>query len=733
MKTNKINIKLATLSIILFTTSFCHAQFFPTGGYQGGLYGSGGDETFQLFLPEPRGLSAIGGDEEVYLKWDMPFPIGEITYDDGTAEAWYFLSNPSSSNDMFYVRFEAPISGKITDIAVLSGADSEAYWEEILICPDDGTGKPDIGGAWESFPSVPVKTSPVEGGEWEILNLNLPQTIANRDTFYIVTRWTDGSNAEPFLATDTDSNSGRSAWTMDDGLNWGAWPENFIMRAYITDENNKGVVLKSEEKTISAYTPVVSIANGEIIHYKSTSLASSIEVPKISVVGNYEFKSLTSYSIYRSETQGGTYDYLDSETGLSFVDNTVVNNTEYYYVIAANYNGENSTYSNEAMAYPQQAAVVPYTNNFDVDNGNFYGREDWEWGTPSYVNGPVANSSPNVWGTVLNGDYNNSSFSWLILPFNLNDPGVHALSFANWFDIESGVDFGYLAIDHDNDGIFYVLDTYTGNSGGWITESLIIHDSLSSPYCKLAFVLESDNANTEAGFYVDDFVLDRYIDLELKVFLEGPFNGVDMNTDLISIEPFNPFNQPYNAPPWNYPGTESITSIPNTDIVDWVLVELRDTTLAGLATPESMIARQAAFMLKDGSIVGMDGISNLRFDVAINYQLFTVIHHRNHLAIMSANPLTETAGFYTYDFSSGENQVYNGTSGHKDLGGLWGMYAGDGNKDGYINASDKNVWSTEAGTFGYFTFDYDLDAQVDNPDKNDVWLNNQTKESQVPQ
>ncbi len=38
-----------------------------------------------------------------------------------------------------------------------------------------------------------------------------------------------------------------------------------------------------------------------------------------------------------------------------------------------------------------------------------------------------------------------------------------------------------------------------------------------------------------------------------------------------------PLSQPYNTPPWNYTGDESVISIPNADVVDWLLLELRET------------------------------------------------------------------------------------------------------------------------------------------------------------
>ena len=93
--------------------------------------------------------------------------------------------------------------------------------------------------------------------------------------------------------------------------------------------------------------------------------------------------------------------------------------------------------------------------------------------------------------------------------------------------------------------------------------------------------------------------------LNLTVFLEGPFNGVEMTT---SLNPSNlPLYQPYSSAPWNYGGNESVAVIPSPDIVDWVLIELRDATDASLATSGTVIAQQAAFLLKDGTVVGLDG------------------------------------------------------------------------------------------------------------------------------
>ncbi|MBN1341010.1 MAG: hypothetical protein JXA03_16900, partial [Bacteroidales bacterium] len=222
--------------------------------------------------------------------------------------------------------------------------------------------------------------------------------------------------------------------------------------------------------------------------------------------------------------------------------------------------------------------------------------------------------------------------------------------------------------------------------------------------------------------------------LHLKAFLEGPFNGTGMNTGL-NTGGFIPLAQPYNIAPWHYPGTEAVSSIPGAGVVDWVLIELRDTTQASFAGSQAMVAQQAGFLLNDGTIVATDGVSALQFSgINIQYSLFVVVWHRNSIGIMSAFPVTETGGVYTYDFSSGGNQVFGGSNAHKELApGVWGMTGADGNSDGQINNGDKNdIWAMQAGTGGYKAGDFNLDAQVNNGDKNDVWVPNTGLGGQVP-
>jgi PKD repeat protein len=216
-------------------------------------------------------------------------------------------------------------------------------------------------------------------------------------------------------------------------------------------------------------------------------------------------------------------------------------------------------------------------------------------------------------------------------------------------------------------------------------------------------------------------------ELQLKVYLEGPFNGFDMNASL----PNMPLSQPYNVLPWNYSGSENVTVIPSS-VVDWVLVELRDANMAVNATAGSVVAKQAALLLSNGSVVSMDGSSNLQFEnLTIQESLFVVVSHRNHLVVMSASPLIQIGEVYSYDFTTGAGQAYN--SGQKFVGSnKYAMFCANGEPDGMIDINDKLLWMEQPGRQGYHSTDFDMDGQVNNQDKNDKWLPNDGEESQVP-
>ncbi len=219
--------------------------------------------------------------------------------------------------------------------------------------------------------------------------------------------------------------------------------------------------------------------------------------------------------------------------------------------------------------------------------------------------------------------------------------------------------------------------------------------------------------------------------LNLKVFLEGPYNGTGMTAMQSGILPLS---QPYNDSPWNYNGSESVTAIPP-EVIDWVLVELRDAATPGQATSGTKIGEQAGLLRNDGKILDVDGNEGLTFtNTTINHNLYVLIQHRNHLRVMSSTGLTETGGIYSYDFTTSSGQAYGGTDAHKQIGpGVWGMFGGNGNGNSAIDLDDENpTWESQAGTTGYLKSDYNFDTHSNNKDKDDIWAPNLGKGNQVP-
>ncbi|MBW8332102.1 MAG: hypothetical protein K0M40_08795 [Prolixibacteraceae bacterium] len=213
--------------------------------------------------------------------------------------------------------------------------------------------------------------------------------------------------------------------------------------------------------------------------------------------------------------------------------------------------------------------------------------------------------------------------------------------------------------------------------------------------------------------------------LNLSVFLEGPFSGSSMTTQL-NTNSWIQLTQPYSGTPWNYTGTEQVSEIP-TGVVDWVLIELRLAVSPDLATSETILNKRAAFVKSNGSVVDLDGSSPVSFDnlnVTAGNNLYVVIRHRNHLAIMSANAAVLTGGVYNYDFTTGINQTYGGENGFKQVGSAFVMVAGDIYQDGAIWVDDYNDWAAEFGaTDGYFKSDLDMDGQSYTPDFNNWAIN----------
>lgn len=225
------------------------------------------------------------------------------------------------------------------------------------------------------------------------------------------------------------------------------------------------------------------------------------------------------------------------------------------------------------------------------------------------------------------------------------------------------------------------------------------------------------------------------INLSATVFLEGAYNGTNLNT---TINSNIPTNQPYSGSSFNnHSGTES--AAPPAGAVDWVLVELREAGSAAAALNSTKVGSAAGFLMSDGSIKATDGTSDLAVSLSGNSgtAYFVVIYHRNHLPIMSAGAISANSGTYTIDFTTNSANTFMSTTSLVSLsGGKFGMPAGDSNGDGNINADDLSAWRTNNGvTFSYGgngAVDFNLDGVINAVDRNDFYKKNTSKLRQVP-
>jgi hypothetical protein len=199
-----------------------------------------------------------------------------------------------------------------------------------------------------------------------------------------------------------------------------------------------------------------------------------------------------------------------------------------------------------------------------------------------------------------------------------------------------------------------------------------------------------------------------------------------------------PNNQPYNGTPWSYAGTESVSSLP-ANTVDWVLVELRHAATPAAATSATVLGRSAGFLLNNGLIVASDGTSlKFRNLPAFSDNLYVVVYHRNHMAIMASTPVTRDANqIYNYNYSTGSAQVYGGTNGFMQIDATpvrWGMLAADANADNMVLGNDyTDNWIPTFNTVNkYMPADFNMDQNVLGNDYTDFWIPNFNKVNPLP-
>ncbi len=255
------------------------------------------------------------------------------------------------------------------------------------------------------------------------------------------------------------------------------------------------------------------------------------------------------------------------------------------------------------------------------------------------------------------------------------------------------------------------------------------------------------NTYMEGGSSRTFTVKKNCVNIQLHAYLEGAYdsNTNEMTTILNTqrgllpgqtpisnlVSP-TPSGQPYNTAPWNYNGTEGAYWTDANyagDETDWILLSFRTDI-----QKSTEVGMTAGLLKKDG---GIHLPNRCALDDVTENSLYIVLEHRNHIGIMTPQPIDILNDSLIYDFRLSDSYRDQTSFGQKQLPtGEWCLFAGDADQSDFpsfdINGTDKTIWFDNNGIFDYyFSPDFNLDGDINGQDKS-LWFDNNGISSRVP-
>ncbi len=210
----------------------------------------------------------------------------------------------------------------------------------------------------------------------------------------------------------------------------------------------------------------------------------------------------------------------------------------------------------------------------------------------------------------------------------------------------------------------------TTNGGSSYTWGTVGGATGSNPYTRAGSGFSNVGTFAVGDYYYGGLTVD------LKVFLAGAYNTTNHNMDnTLNTAGLIPTTDPY--------GMGTTASVPS-GAVDWVKIVFRDGT-----TSTTLLDSVAKFVNQSGQIINADG-SNMSVTGLEKGSYYVSIHHRNHLPAMSASTVDLSAASPSFDFSSALAQAWNDATVTSNAAmkevetGVWGLWEGDANGDGYV-------------------------------------------------
>ncbi len=210
-------------------------------------------------------------------------------------------------------------------------------------------------------------------------------------------------------------------------------------------------------------------------------------------------------------------------------------------------------------------------------------------------------------------------------------------------------------------------------------------------------------------------------ELEITVLLEAAWNGTTMD-DVLRTQELVPNAEPYHSIYGHvgqggneYAERSTLEFEEGVSVVDWVLVELRHDVMSELVQET-----YSALLLSNGKIIDPQGGPLVIGTASEDYHV--AVRHRNHLGVMTAQPIVFSGGAVQVDFSDPQTNTW-GTEAQRNLSGKMVLWMGNANASSSIKytgaANDRDAillrigGSVPTNTInGYYGEDVNMDGVV---------------------
>lgn len=313
----------------------------------------------------------------------------------------------------------------------------------------------------------------------------------------------------------------------------------------------------------------------------------------------------------------------------------------------------------------------------------------------------------------------NNMISGITWNYSTAEPEITEFDFETIALHELGHALGLGHINDANSSMYFSIENGVAKRG-------IQSKELEGALYQMEFSLEENCiASKEPMIEHDDFCGHNTppagSNVQLKTILEGYYDTATnlMRTDL-SDKSLIPANQPFDKAPFNYGGFETVVTMPN-KVVDWLLVGIRSADDFA-----NILCQKAVLLQEDGTVVNVDGNSELSFDCISAGTYYVSITHHNHISVVSSSTVEIGSTAILYDFTNSMDAAM-GSNQLKSINNTFTLSSGDFDCNGIVNNEDYNIWKLQGAAINsYSPADADGNGIINNADYN-LWKLNRSK------